>query len=142
MSEQDGWRHPGQALSAYADGELEPAEAREVEEHLRRCTECAREVALIESLGEVMRATEGRKGGSVWERVHRRIARPVGWILLAAGVAVLGTLATLQWFRAGTLSVEWLATTSVAVGVALVAVSIGWEQYKEWRGSPYRDVDR
>lgn len=90
----------------------------------------------------MMRKAEVRRERSVWSRVRRRIARPLGWILAAAGVVVLMALAVVEWFRTGSLTLEWLAMTSLAVGLALVAVSIGWEQFSDWRESPYRDVDR
>lgn len=87
-----------------------------------------------------MSETGAERRQSVWEGVRRRLVGPAGWILVAGGVAVLAVLAAVEWFRTGTLTPEWLATTAVGVGIALVAVNIGWEQYREWRESPYRDV--
>ena len=134
--------HPVEALSAYADGELPPAEAREVETHLEQCTECARELALIRTLGGAMRAMPAnRPHRSTWERVHLRITRPVGWTLLAAGLLVWAGIALVSWFREA-LTLEWLAATAVGVGVAMLAIGIGYEQYREWKTSPYRDIER
>lgn len=134
--------HPEEELSAYADGELPASEARAVEAHLETCTECRRELAVIETMGDAMNAASGTGGGSVWDGVRRRIVRPAGWLLLAAGVAVLAALAAVEWFRTGALTTGWLATTAAGVGIGLLAVSIGWEQYREWRESPYRDVEK
>lgn len=133
-------RHPDERLSAYADGELPPEEAAGVEEHLEGCSECRRDLAAIRTMGEAMNAADEGSGRSLWEGVRRRIVGPSGWLLAAAGAAVLVALAVVQWFRAGTLTPEWLATTALGVGLGLVAVSIGWEQYREWKDSPYRDV--
>lgn len=135
-------RHPEEKLSAYADGELPASEADSVEAHLETCTECRRELAAIETMGDAMSTASAEGTGSVWDRVRRRIVRPAGWLLLAAGVAVLAALAMVEWFRTGSLTPEWLATTAVGVGIALLAVNIGWEQYREWKQSPYRDVQR
>ena len=134
--------HPEEKLSAYADGELPAPEAESVEAHLETCTECRRELAAIETMGDAMSAgdVDGRR--SVWDGVRRRIVRPAGWLLVVAGAAVLAALAAVEWFRTGALTPEWLATTAVGVGIGLLAVNIGWEQYREWKQSPYRDVER
>lgn len=134
--------HPEELLGAYADGELPPDEARRVEAHLQRCTECARELAQIRFLGGAMRSLQPRSTQrSVWEGVHRRITRPVGWILLLAGLVLWLGLALLAWLREE-LTLEWLAITAMGVGLVLIAVGIGYEQYREWKESPYRDVER
>jgi anti-sigma factor RsiW len=136
--------HPVVSISAYADGELTAREERQVEAHLAQCTECARELTLIRSMGEAI--VEGMRNTSpqrdIWVQVHRRITQPVGWLLFAGGVAVWTVLLLIEWFRAGSLSLPWLATTAVGIGVALIAVGIGYEQYREWRHSPYKDLDR
>lgn len=135
--------HPGPELSAYADGELAREAARRVRSHVEGCTECARELALIKAMGDAMReSSEAEERGSVWEGVHRRLTRPAGWVLLVAGVLILGGLAAVEWFRAGSLTLEWLATTAVVVGGGLLVVAIGYEQYREWKHSPYKDVER
>jgi anti-sigma factor RsiW len=136
--------HPHISISAYADGELTVQEEEQVEAHLAHCTECARELALIRSMGEAM--TYGIRSEppprSIWERVHRRITQPIGWILAVAGIAIWATLGIIEWFRAGALTLPWLATTAIGIGIALILVAIGYEQYREWRHSPYKDVER
>lgn len=52
-------RHPGYpTLNRFADGELEPAEARRVSAHLAKCSRCRAEVAFIRRAGEVARSIE------------------------------------------------------------------------------------
>jgi anti-sigma factor RsiW len=134
--------HPQELLSAYADGELAPAEALRVEEHLATCTECARELAINRTLGGAMRSTEtDRPGGGIWEGVHRRITQPVGWMLILSGVAVWVGLAVVAWFREA-MTWEWLLVTAMGVGFLLLLVGIGHEQYREWKTSPYKDIER
>lgn len=134
--------HPVELISAYADGELPPARAAEVEAHLATCTECARELALIRTMGEAVRANMSREADrSVWERVDRRITRPVGWILVLAGTAIWIALAVVEWFRARELSWTYLAGTAVVVGAVLLAAGYAYEQYREWKDSPYRDIE-
>ncbi|HJU66566.1 MAG TPA: zf-HC2 domain-containing protein [Gemmatimonadaceae bacterium] len=136
--------HPREAISAYADGELTAEEEARVEAHLTHCTECARELALIRAMGQAMsqtaRSTTAQPG--VWQQVHRRITQPIGWLLASAGVATWVALALVEWFRSRSLTPEWLATTAVGIGVALIAVAVGYEQLREWRDSPYKDIER
>ena len=137
--------HPHELLSAYADGELTGDDAHRVAEHLATCTECARELALIRSLGAAMIMEAQRKGtggGDLWPGVHRRLTQPVGWILVVAGVAVWAALALVEWFRTDSVTIEWLATTAIGIGVALLVVAIGHQQFREWRESPYKDLHK
>jgi len=135
--------HSLERVGAYADGELLPDEESAFAEHLRTCTECRRELALIRKMGGAMRKmTEDPAPRSVWERVHLRIARPIGWILLLSGVAIWIALAVVEWYRARTLSAEYLATTAVTIGLVLLFVGVAYEQYQDWRRTPYRDIER
>lgn len=137
-------QHPLMSISAYADGELTEREEAEVKAHLAHCTECTRELALIRSMGAAMtdgmRKTQPQR--SVWGRVHRHITQPVGWLLFTGGIAVWAVLLLIEWFRAGSLSLWWMATTAAGIGLALIAVGIGYEQFREWRHSPYKDLER
>ena len=135
--------HPLERISAYADGELDANEARGVEAHLAVCTECTRELALIRTLGGAMKASlEAPPNGSVWMRVHRRVTTPIGWLLFVGGFATWTVLALIEWFQAGSLSVRWLATTGIGVGVVLLGAGIGYEQYRAWKTEPYKNVER
>jgi anti-sigma factor RsiW len=135
-------RHPREQLSAYLDGELPPEQAASVERHLHGCTECSRELAIMNMLGGAMRGmTTQRPRRSVWDGVHRRITQPAGWLLLVAGAAIWAGLAMLAWWRAE-LTAEWIAATGVAAGLILLLVSLGYEQYREWKETRYRDVQR
>lgn len=134
--------HPSELISAYADGELTPEDRRQVENHLRLCTECTRELALIQSLGGAMKAMSPHRHRSVWEGVHRRITFPIGWVLLVAGLGVWVALAIYEWFRQGALTAEWLAATAIIVGLVLLLVGVAYEQYREWKETPYKDIQR
>lgn len=135
--------HPYELISAYADGELPESQAAQVKAHLDTCTECARDLALIHSMTTAMHNLRDQPSDlSVWPAVHSRITQPVGWLLFAAGVAVLAMLGVIEWFRDGALTLQWFATTAVAVGLALLALGIGYEQYRDWRTSPYKDLER
>lgn len=134
--------HPLEAISAYADGELSGAERERVERHLAGCTECARELALIRSMGDAMARQREAETRDLWPGVHRRITQPIGWVLVVAGVVVWLALAIMEWFRAGELTPQWLASTAIGIGLALLVVGVAHQQYREWRESPYKDVER
>lgn len=133
--------HPLELISAYADGELSPEEARRVEAHLEACTECVRELALIRSIGGAMRTTPTPPPG-LWSDVHRRLTRPVGWLLFLAGVIAFAALAVLEWYRERALTLEWLGTTALVLGLALLLAGVAHEQYQAWKNSPYKDIER
>lgn len=136
-------RHPRDLLGAYADGELDPTETARVAEHLSACTECARELALIRSLGGAMRAMVGNtKPRGVWDAVHRRISRPIGWLLVVVGVALWAALAGMEWYHSRELTLEWLAGSAFGIGIGLVAIGVAYEQYREWKETRYKDVSR
>lgn len=135
--------HPRELLGAYADGELSPSETASIARHLETCTECAREVALIRNMGGAMRSMVGSTPPrGVWHGVHRRLSRPAGWLLVIAGGALWTVMAVLEWFRQPEMDWMWLAATAVAIGLVLLAVSVGYEQYREWRETRYRDIER
>lgn len=136
-----------ETLMRYLDGELPPAERERVEEHLSRCTECRREVEVFDRMKrELSELPEGavadRSDGSVWDAVNRRIARPLGWVLLVAGVVLWGGWAGWVFLTSEAAVVEKLFTGSVVIGLALLLASVGRERYREWRNDPYRDVRR
>jgi hypothetical protein len=51
-------------------------------------------------------------------------------------------LATYEWFRQGELTAEWLGATAIIVGLVLLLVGVAYEQYREWKETPYKDVQR
>jgi anti-sigma factor RsiW len=136
-------RHPHDLLGAYADGELDATETARVAGHLQGCTECARELALIRSMGGAMRTMVGTtESREVWGGVHRRLTRPAGWLLVVAGSVVWVAMAVLEWFRHRELSWEWLGATAVGIGLALLLVGVLHEQYREWKETRYKDILR
>lgn len=135
--------HPRNLLGAYADAELDAARTAQVAEHLTRCTECARELALIRSLGGAMRAmANDTKPRGIWDGVHRRISRPIGWLLVIVGAALWTGLAAMEWFRSRELSAEWLGMSALWIGIGLIAIGVAYEQYREWKETRYKDVQR
>ena len=134
-------RHPQEQLTAYADGELAPEARAEVERHLAACTECTRELAITHNLKGAIRMMQINDSPNLWGGIHRRLTKPVGWMLILAGVAVWAVLAAIQWFRSE-LTLEWLAATAIITGLILLITGIAHEQYRSWKNERYKDVER
>jgi anti-sigma factor RsiW len=134
--------HPVELIGPYADDELSPADKLRLEQHLANCTECARELALIRSITEALqRLANQPPHRSMWHVIEKKITQPLGWTLMVAGVAVWLSLGLIEWFR-GELTLEWLATTAIGIGFALVLAGVAMQQYRDWRTSPYKDIHR
>ena len=134
-----------ETLMRYLDDELTPEGRERVERHLSGCTECRREVEMFRRVKRDLSELPGgplRDGGrgSVWDAVSRRVARPLGWLLLVAGAVLWGGWAAWVFVTAEAALFEKLFTGAVVIGLALLLASVGWERYREWQHDPYRDV--
>jgi Putative zinc-finger len=65
--------HVVDRLSAYLDGELEAADRREVEAHLRLCGECARHLEDLAAVDELARALPLEAPGGYFETLPARV---------------------------------------------------------------------
>lgn len=133
--------HPRERLMAYADGELDAGAAVEIRQHLRNCTECGRELAIVHELKGAMRDMKSSQTRDLWSEVNRRLTTPAGWLFVLSGALVWIALAAVRWFRSE-LTIEWLATTALVTGLVLLVVAIGHEQYRAWKSERYKDVQR
>jgi anti-sigma factor RsiW len=134
-----------QDLMRYLDGELPPDERARVERALSASTEMQRELAIFRSLKadfQELTFPNAPPHGSVWNRVHARVTRPVGWMLVSAGVAAWMIYGA--WLFATSPADPWakLATAAVAIGVLLLFATVIWERWLEWDKDPYKDVHR
>jgi hypothetical protein len=115
------------ALGAYALGALDGDERQRVEEHVRRCSDCAAELAEFQALPplldrvrlEDLETPPVTPSPGLFERVaaaaaadaapRRQAARPQAarrWLVAAAAVAVLGVGGGATWWVVGSQSQE------------------------------------
>ena len=130
-------------LMLYLDGELPPDERLRVDTALERSTELQRELAIFRSMKGDVQSLELHKADyhrSVWDDVNTRLTRPVGWILLVAGLVVWSLYGTYLFATGPADVLEKLATGAVAIGILLLLASVIFERYREWLTDPYRDV--
>lgn len=132
-------------LMRYLDGEVTPEERRQIEEHMERSTELQRELAVYRAMKSDLQDlsfTPARVGTSVWSQVNRRLARPLGWVFLTAGVAVWLGYAGYLFVTSSAAVVEKLASSAVGIGIILLLATVIFERYQESLTDPYRDVQR
>lgn len=132
-------------LMRYLDGEMPPGERDALEAALRDSTELQRELAIYRAMQSDFRDLSFSPppgDGSVWGAVNRRLARPLGWILLVGGALISIALGVYLFVVSSVGPFEKVAVGAIALGVLLLFGSVVAERYREWRVDPYRDVQR
>lgn len=133
-------------LMRFLDGELPPEARDRVEKHVETCTECRRELAVFRAmksdLAGIAFAPPLTRELSIWAGIHRRLTRPVGWVLFGGGVAAWAAWTAFVFLTSDVAVFEKMATGAVVVGLLLLLVSVIWERYREWLHDPYREVQR
>jgi hypothetical protein len=132
-------------LMRYLDGELSPEERTRVEAFLATATEVQRELVVYRHIHEDLASIRLHTGGgrrSVWDRVHARLTRPMGWIFFSVGVVSWLLYGAWVYFSSLVPSWEKAMSSAVVIGVLLLFASVIHERYREWLTDPYRDVER
>ncbi len=81
-------------ISSYHDKELDEEKKKQIEEHLKECSECRREFEEMGKFEEVMNKMELKKPPRevwqiYWASIYNRLERRIGWILLSIGAMIL-----------------------------------------------------
>ena len=81
-------------ISSYHDKELDEEKKKQIEEHLKECSECRREFEEMGKFEEVMNKMELKKPPRevwqiYWTSIYNRLERRIGWILLSIGAMIL-----------------------------------------------------
>ncbi len=128
----------------YLDGELAPDERARVEGQISVSTELQRDVAVFGKIKEDLRAMSfgGSDHQSVWDRVNRRLTRPVGWGLIVSGSLVCTAYGIYLYATSAVNLLEKLASAAIVIGVLMLLGSVIYERYRDWLTDPYRDLQR
>ena len=129
----------------YLDGELPPDERQRVDEALTGSTELQRELAIFRALKSDVMGLSFHPAvykTSVWDQVNRQLTRPIGWILLVAGLIVWLSYGAYVFATSAADPWEKIATGAIAIGVLMLLASVIWERLREWEHDPYRNVHR
>ncbi len=133
-------------LVRYVDGELHGADLLRFEEHLARCTECTREVAVFRSLKGELREMGLQEpdipGGSVWENVNKRVARPTGWLFLVIGAVLYLAYAAYIFITSPMDLLEKLAVGFIVIGFVVLLATVAYERIVDYRTDPYKGVEK
>lgn len=134
-----------ETLMRYLDGELPPEERRRVESAMEGSTELRRELAVYRTLHEDLATIAFESPalrGSVWDGVHKRLTKPIGWLLFATGLSAWLLHAIYVFLMSDSPSWEKLATSAVVIGILLLFASVIHDRYRELLTDPYRRVER
>jgi predicted anti-sigma-YlaC factor YlaD len=139
-------------LSAYLDGEIDPAARSEVEKHLAECDSCRKEYQSFVKLKEVtdrMRFADLSDDlwAGYWKGIYRRIERGAGWIFLSLGAIILLALGAYQFLKEflGDPNISLIAKIGVSTcvfGAIILLVSIIRERLFLYKTERYKEVER
>ncbi len=132
-------------LMRYLDDEMPSGERQRVDAAVARSTELQRELAIYRAMKrdfQELSFAPALRGSSTWDRVNRKLTRPVGWLLLVVGVAVWSAYGAWLFLTSPGHLVAKLADAAVTIGLVLLLASAAWDRYREWLTDPYRDVQR
>jgi len=149
-------RKEGPLLSAYVDGELEPADVVRIEAHLAlpasESEYARREIEKLRRLNQMtgtmsLREPPAEEWEVFWESVYNRSERSLGWLLLCAGVVLVGAWAVLQAVTALVADQNLPLYVKggifgVAAGLLVLLVSALRERLFRRRRTRYDDVIR
>ncbi len=133
-----------ESLMRYLDGEVAPEERAQIDAVVADSTELQRDLVIFRTMKSDLQAmTFGlAKDKSVWGAVHRRITRPVGWVLLSVGFLTWAAYGSYLYLSSAIDLWEKLATSAIGLGILLVFGTVIYERRKEWLTDPYRNVYR
>ena len=139
-------------LSAYVDGELEPADLARVEAHLTASAEARAEVARLRRLKQLTGAVRLKEAPpeaweGFWRSAYNRSERSLGWLLLGLAVLVLAGWGATVLLRTllGASDISPLLKAAIIAGVAglaLLLVSVVRERLHTRARTRYKDVIR
>ncbi len=133
-----------ESLMRYLDGEAAPEERVRIDAAVAESTELQRDLAIFRAMKSDLQAMSFGLANdhSVWGAVHRRITRPLGWILLSVGFLTWVVYGSYLYIVSAIDAWEKLATSAIGLGILLLLGTVIYERRKEWLTDPYRNVYR
>ncbi|MFC1627995.1 anti-sigma factor family protein [Gemmatimonadota bacterium] len=133
-------------LVRFVDGELHGTDLNRFEQHLETCTECRREVSIFQSLKGELQAMGMKQpeipGGSVWDDVNRKVARPIGWIFTIIGFIMYLAYAIFTFITSSGNLFEKLMIGLLVAGFVVLLATVAWERIVDYRTDPYKGVEK
>ena len=132
-------------MMRFLDDEMSSEERRALETAIERSTELRRELAIWQGMHDDFQSLSFAPPApdrSVWGKVNRKIARPVGWMFLTGGAALLLTYAAYVFAISAVAAWEKIGVAALVVGFVILLGTVIHDRYRDWLSDPYRDVHR
>ena len=139
-------------LLPYLEGKVSEEEKIIIEEHLKVCDECKREIKEYENLEEglkMMKLKEPSKEvwDNYWFSVYNRIERKLGWIFLSIGAIIILFFGAYQFIDElvedpQTPLILKIGIIALTFGGAVLFVSILREQLFARKKERYKEVEK
>ena len=137
---------------SYFDGELDTAQKRLVDDHIKTCSECKREFDELAKFEEVMGKMELKKPPEeafklYWGSVYNRMERQIGWILLSIGAVIVLFFAGYHLLRGiiedvNTPLVLKIGILAALAGLVILFVSVLRERIFVNRRERYKEIEK
>ena len=139
-------------LAGYIDGELEPNEKTELEQHLKGCDECRKELEVFHKLKEVTGAMKyadipEHVWDNYWRGLYRRFELGVGWKMLSIGVMVVLGFGLFELIKGFFLNpaepiLLKIGVAALGIGFIVLLVSVLRERIFAHKRDRYGEVKR
>jgi hypothetical protein len=135
-------------LVGLLDGELNPDEARRINDHLTRCAACRTEYAhLRETSGELTAISFQEPDDAIlaqmWNSPFSRLTRNTALLMIIGGYAALIGYALFEFFLHGkeALPVK-TGLAAIILGFLILLVQLIRERIKTYKSDPYKEIER
>lgn len=145
-------RKEAHLLSAFVDGELDSLDEERVQAHLQDNEAARHEVEQLRRLKHMtgqlrLKEPPPEIWEAFWDSVYHRVERSLGWILLAAGVIILGSWAMVRLvtFLVTTAAIPMIGKAGLfvlAAGSLTLLLSVIRERVFKRSRTRYKDVQR
>jgi predicted anti-sigma-YlaC factor YlaD len=139
-------------ISCYLDGELSEEDKKTIENHIRDCRDCQKELEDMARFEEVMGMLKLKKPKKeVWEEywssVYNRLERRIGWVFISLGGAILLFFGLYKLVEgmitdASTPLILKLGILIFLAGIAVLFISLLKEQLFVRKKERYKEVEK
>jgi predicted anti-sigma-YlaC factor YlaD len=139
-------------ISSYHDKELDEEKKKQIEEHLKECSECRREFEEMGKFEEVMNKMELKKPPRevwqiYWASIYNRLERRIGWILLSIGAMILIFFGGYKMVEGiiqdpSTSLLLKVGILTLMAGVVVLLFSLVREQFFVRKRERYKEVEK
>ena len=135
-------------LMGLIDHELTPEESKEVNDHLRRCSDCREEYEDLRTTAAKIGAVsfeepQDRDLKKIWKSPYSRFVRNSGLFLVLAGWLALILYGLVALFQdSGEPLFSRMAIAAVIIGFLVLLASVIRERLIAFKTDPYKEIER